>query len=252
MSNYEFWDELGKIFNAVVAYQEKTVEFNKRFINPWIRLGNVFDKQDRNDEAIDAYQKAIEIDPKNAQNWYEAGNIHFRMGKYDEAIGDFKQAIELDPGFGWPYSNLALTYVSQGKFVEAIPLYRQSIDLLTEDKDKAVAWNRLGNVYRKLNEYEQAVESFQKADELDQENAGFRDNLDEQSEGPTLVQADAENEDGPAIPVTLSVSELITPETPEAEDASENTDETAQAAEASTETTAVSVQVEPLETERGR
>ena len=59
MSNYEFWDELGKIFNAVVAYQEKTIEFNKRFINPWIRLGNVFDKQDRNKEAISAYEKAI-------------------------------------------------------------------------------------------------------------------------------------------------------------------------------------------------
>ena len=44
MNDYEFWNELGKIFNAVVAYQEKAVEFNKRFINPWIRLGNVFEK----------------------------------------------------------------------------------------------------------------------------------------------------------------------------------------------------------------
>ena len=82
MSNYEFWDDLGKIFNAVVAYQEKTIEFNKRFINPWIRLGNVFDKQDRNKEAVSAYQKAIEIDPDNAQNWYELGNVHFKMGHY--------------------------------------------------------------------------------------------------------------------------------------------------------------------------
>jgi tetratricopeptide (TPR) repeat protein len=236
MSNYEFWDELGKIFNAVVAYQEKTVEFNKRFINPWIRLGNVFDKQDRNDEAVDAYQKALEIDPKNAQNWYEVGNIHFRMGKYDEAISAFNQAIELDSGFGWPYSNLALTYVSQGKFVEAIPLYRKSIDLLKDDKDKAVAWNRLGNVYRKLNEYEQAVESFQRADELDQENAGFRDNLDEQTEGPTLVEAGAEHKDGSAVPVTLSLSELIPPEPQAAEDVPETTDRPAPAVEASAET----------------
>ena len=78
MSNYEFWDDLGKIFNAVVAYQEKTIEFNKRFINPWIRLGNVFDKQDRNREAVAAYQKAIEIDPSNAQNWCDLGSAYFR------------------------------------------------------------------------------------------------------------------------------------------------------------------------------
>ena len=192
MSNYEFWDELGKIFNAVVAYQEKTIEFNKRFINPWIRLGNVFDKQDRNDGAICAYQKAIEIDPNNAQNWYELGNIHFRMEKYDEAAEDFNHAIDLDPGFGSPYSNLALTLVTQGKYVQAIPLYRKSIELLDEDKDRAVAWNRLGNLYRKLNEYELAVGAFQKADELDQENAGFRDNLDNVPDGPTVVEADGD------------------------------------------------------------
>jgi tetratricopeptide (TPR) repeat protein len=208
MSNYEFWDELGKIFNAVVAYQEKTIEFNKRFINPWIRLGNVFDKQDRNEEAIGAYQKAIEIDPNNSQNWYEAGNIHFRMGKYDDAVDDYNHAIDLDPDFGSPYSNLALTLVTQGKYIDAIPLYRKSIELLEEDKDKAVAWNRLGNLYRKLNEYDMAVESFQNADELDQENAGFRDNLDDVPEAPTLVEADSDG-DGPGIPVAVSISELI-------------------------------------------
>lgn len=78
MNDYEFWKEIGKIFNAVVAYQEKSVEFNKQFINPWIRLGNVFDKQDHNTDAINEYQKAVELDPANAQNWYELGNAYFR------------------------------------------------------------------------------------------------------------------------------------------------------------------------------
>src|SRR5512143_278337 len=121
MSNYEFGDELGNIINAVVAYQEKTIEFNKRFINPWIRLGNVFDKQDRNKEAVSAYQKAIEIDANNAQNWYELGNVHFKMGAYDEAAAAFNKALELEPGFGWAHCNLALTLVAQGKHTQAIP-----------------------------------------------------------------------------------------------------------------------------------
>jgi len=217
-----------------VAYQEKTIEFNKRFINPWIRLGNVFDKQDRNEEAICAYQKAIEIDPNNAQNWYELGNIHFRMEKYDEAVDDFNHAIDLDPGFGSPYSNLALTLVTQGKYVQAIPLYRKGIELLDEDKDRAVAWNRLGNLYRKLNEYELAIESFQKADELDQENAGFRDNLDDVPDGPTVVEADGDGEE-PAIPVAPNLSDLVTADGQAADAVSDNTDETAPVQDASAE-----------------
>lgn len=221
MSNYEFWDELGKIFNAVVAYQEKNIEFNKRFINPWIRLGNVFDKQDRHREAIDAYHKAIEIDPANAQNWSELGNAYFRAEAYDEASDAFHKAIELDPKLGWPYSNLALTLVTQGKCTEAIPLYQKSIDLLQDDKDKAVAWNRLGNVYRKLNDYEHAVHAFQKADELDEENAGFRDELDEVSEGPSLVEESQGENGGQPTEVAVSPIQLIVEES-QAEEAAAN------------------------------
>ncbi len=209
MSNYEFWDELGKIFSAVVAYQEKNIEFNKRFIVPWIRLGNVFDKQDRNDAAASAYQQAIDIDPGNAQNWFELGNIQFKMQNHQEAIHAFNKAIELDPGFGWSYNNLALTLVAQGQHEQAIPLYRKSIDLLQENKDKAVAWNRLGNLHRKLNQYAEALEAFHQADELDRNNAGFRDDLDEVSEGPTVVQSAQDGSGAPATKLNFSPIELI-------------------------------------------
>src|SRR3990172_889137 len=184
MSSYEFWDELGKIFNAVVAYQEKNLEFNKRFISPWIRLGNVFEKQDRNKDAINAYERAIEIDGANPQNWFELGSIHFKMENYAEAISALNRAIELDPGFGLAYSNLALTLVSTGETEQAITLYQKGIELLQEPKDRAVAWNRLGNAYRKLNQYELALEAFHKADELDRDNSGFRDSLDDVSAAP--------------------------------------------------------------------
>jgi len=190
MNDYEFWNELGKIFNAVVAYQEKAVEFNKRFINPWIRLGNVFDKQDRNQEAICTYKKALELDPANAQNWYELGNLYFRAKDYDEAVEAYNKSIEFAPEGGWSYNNLALTMVSQGKYSEALPLYQKGVDLIQDDKDKAVVWNRIGNVYRKLNLYDLAVEAFQKADELDAENAGFHDELDDVPDGAASSPSD--------------------------------------------------------------
>ena len=205
MSSYEFWDELGKIFNAVVAYQEKNLEFNKRFISPWIRLGNVFEKQDRNNEAMHAYERAIEIDGDNPQNWYELGNIHFKMENYAEAVSAFNRAIELDPSFGWAHNNLALTLASMGEVEQAVALYQKAIDLLQDPKDRAVGWNRLGNAYRKLNEYEQALGAFHRADELDRENAGFRDNMDEVSGGPTIVDQAAETRSSKASDV-LSVS----------------------------------------------
>ena len=194
MNDYEFWNELGKIFNAVVAYQEKAVEFNNRFINPWIRLGNVFDKEDRNQESIRTYEKALELDPANAQNWYELGNLYFREKNYEKAIEAYSKAIESAPQSGWAYNNLALTLVSQGKYAEALPLYQKGVDLIDDAKDRAIVWNRIGNVYRKLNEYDLAVQSFHRADELDAENAGFRDELDDVPESTVPVQSNPDQD----------------------------------------------------------
>ena len=112
----------------------------------------------------------IEMDTKNAHVWNELGNIYFNTGTYDDAIVAYSKAIQLDRCFAWPYSNLALTYVQKGRFTEAILLYQRSIELFTSEKDKAISWNRLGNVYRRLNNYDSAIAAYQRADELDPEN----------------------------------------------------------------------------------
>jgi len=192
MNDYEFWNELGNIFESVLAYQKKTIEFNKRFISPWVRLGNVFDREESSRDTLEAIQQATEIDPQNAQNWADLGDSLFKMDSYDEAINAYRNAVALEPMAGWPISNLALTLVTQGKILDAIPLYKNSIELFSDDKNKAVTWNRLGNAYRKLNDYENAVAAFLKADELDSENAGFEDQLDESDLELTLKESISE------------------------------------------------------------
>jgi tetratricopeptide (TPR) repeat protein len=113
----------------------------------------------------------VELDTKNAHVWNELGNVYFNSGAYEEAITAYGKAIELDTYFAWPYSNLALAYVQKEKYAEAVLLYQRSIELFSSDKDKAVTWNRLGNVYRRMNDYENAIASYQRADELDPNNA---------------------------------------------------------------------------------
>jgi hypothetical protein len=81
-----------------------------------------------------------------------------------EAQDAFSKALEFNHGDGLALSNLAFAYSQQGKGRESIPLFYKSIALLNESRDKAVAWNRLGNVYRELNEYEDAVAAYQMAD----------------------------------------------------------------------------------------
>ena len=127
----------------------------------------------------DPFENKEEIaESKDPEVWNKKGNIHFQNGEYEKAISAYNKAIELDRSFGWPYSNLAHTYLILGKYAEAILLYQKSASLLIKKEEKAAAWNSLGNIYRHLNEYENTLNAYQKADALDPQNAGRRDNMD--------------------------------------------------------------------------
>jgi tetratricopeptide (TPR) repeat protein len=122
-------------------------------------------------EHVERGELKVEPDTKNAHVWNELGNVYFNTGAFEEAVAAYSKAIELDDWFAWPYSNLALVHVQKEKYAEAILLYQRSIELFTSDKEKAITWNRLGNVYRRLNDYDNAIACYQRADELDPNNA---------------------------------------------------------------------------------
>jgi Cytochrome c biogenesis factor len=100
--------------------------------------------------------------------WNELGNLYFMSGAYSQAVDAYHRSIQLDGEFGRPISNLALTYVKQGEYEKAVDLYKKSIALSVDYKDKAAAWNRLGNVYVQLKDYQEAVLAYQVADELEE------------------------------------------------------------------------------------
>ncbi len=173
----------GKFAEAILLYQKSAslLETNMEKAAVWNSLGNIYRHLNDYENAVNAYQKADDLDPENAgrrgamdlsysepnsQNapvWIELGNLFFKAGSYNEAVGSYEKAIKIDPSSGWAYSNLAMGLVFQSKYKEAVPLYLKSIELFSDEKDKATAWNRLGNVYRKMNDYENAKKAYENA-----------------------------------------------------------------------------------------
>jgi|GEM_PF-4074691 len=114
---------------------------------------------------------------RNPGIWNELGNSLIKVGAYDDAIDAYKNAIDIDPGYGWSYSNLAVLCTVQGKLAEAVTLCKKSIRLLNDKKGQAIAWARLGEAYRQLGQYEQAMSAYQAADELNEARATQRIDL---------------------------------------------------------------------------
>ena len=138
--------------------------------------------------------KKLEIN--DARMWNEKGNYLLQAGAYEDAINAYNKAIAADRSLGWAYTNLGIAYLQLGKYAEAALLLQKSLELLKTDKEQAVAWNELGNLYRCLNDYHNAVVSYQKADELDPNHDGARDTVEYLHSEPTAGNEEVWNELG--------------------------------------------------------
>ncbi len=99
--------------------------------------------------------------------WNEIGKIYMKLGAYDEAIAAHRRAIELAPHWGWSYAHLAMAYSQKGNFAIAIPIFKKAIELIENEEEKIALWNHLGDAYRRLNDYERAMQAYRQADELE-------------------------------------------------------------------------------------
>lgn len=151
--------------DAIASYQHAT-RINPRLLEPWMNLGNVLQKKEQYERAIHAYRNALAVDPTIVSVWNELGNAYLKIDACEEAMDAYQKVIELNPCFGWPYANLAYANFMNGDYSKAIELFEKSIELLDDEAAKAVSWNRLGDAYRQLRNYEKALEAYQTADLL--------------------------------------------------------------------------------------
>jgi tetratricopeptide (TPR) repeat protein len=122
--------------------------------------------QGNNENASMAYRTALELDPNNALAWNELGNLYYNAGAYDEAMRSYQKGIEFAQGCCQSYSNLASIHVHKGLHAEAIPLILKGIELADDKTDIVRLWIRLGDAYRCLDDYDNAIAAYRKADAL--------------------------------------------------------------------------------------
>src|SRR5512140_2199168 len=111
------------------------------------------------------------------ESWNELGNIYYNAGAYDEAIRAYHRAIELGHCSGQSFCNLADIYIRKGFLGEAILMYQKGIEDLKTSVDQASLWNRLADVYLQLNRYDEAIQAYQTAVDLDPDNEELREDL---------------------------------------------------------------------------
>jgi tetratricopeptide (TPR) repeat protein len=116
-------------------------------------------------EAVTSLTKAIELEPENLEFHYYLGLTYSAMERYEEALGIFEMIADKEPiAFQKAFFDIAAVYAKQEQ-------HQKTIDTLTrfealEPKEPRLHLEK-GYAFHKLKQYDRAIESFNKAKDLD-------------------------------------------------------------------------------------
>ena len=123
--------------------------------------------------ALQALQADIEEDPKVAGNHYLIGMVYADLGDYRLAISAFQRALEIEPQLGVSSVQIARIFQQKGIYDQAIRHYTQAL----KTAPSAEVFGALGTLWLLQNEFDQAVNSLQRALTFAPDSATLNQNL---------------------------------------------------------------------------
>ncbi len=115
--------------------------------------------------AILLYKRSIEMHP-TAEAFTFLGWSYSMMDRLEEAIEMCHQAIKADPTFGNPYNDIGVYLMEQAQWEEAIP-WLEKAAIAPRYENPQFPFMNLGRVYENIGRYRTALQSYDKALEID-------------------------------------------------------------------------------------
>ncbi len=150
---------------AAIRYATRAVRTGDRPADAYVAIGIVYEKQDKPDEAFEAFLKAIEQDPKHAEALRWTYRVYLKRGDLLNAYHMARAAFEAAPDDPFYEEHLNTVLVNRlGNFREAEPLLERAVQM--NPTSTHALWS-LGYVYGVLGKHQESLECFQRAVHLD-------------------------------------------------------------------------------------
>jgi len=165
-------DEALKTFELILveAGNSQPLILNGDF---YFSYGVSADHAGRFTKAAEAFKKSIEVDPENSARAcnYLGYMWADRQENLEEAEALIRRAVELDPDNGAYRDSLGWVFFRKGLYSEALSELLRAVELLKEED--SVVFDHLGDVCEKLGKTAEAASYWQKAHQLDPQNAAL-------------------------------------------------------------------------------
>lgn len=148
----------------IVAVPSEDISKNLYNAEYYNTKGQEFFQQGNFDEAIQYFYKSLSLNKNNPIAYNNLGMCYWRKGNLDVAIKNFKIANSKNKIYTQPLVNLANLYMQKGEMLLAYSAYKKAITLNPNDY---LAYYYLGDYYRKVNKYPNAIKAYQEVIKID-------------------------------------------------------------------------------------
>ena len=127
-------------------------------------------------EGLRQLKQLLRHNPNYPHTYFYLARIYGQMGQKETALRYLGKAIELEPQQGAYYNLVGAFLLQQEKFQGALEQFQKAL-ARTPEKEKDKAWRNIGLAHQELSQWEEAIRAFEKAVQLQPQEAGSRVSL---------------------------------------------------------------------------
>lgn len=162
--------DLGRFSGALGSYN-KALAIEPDNFKALNNKGKVLSKLKRYPEALEAHEKVLKENQNDVDAWSGKGIAYFGLGKKKEASEAFEKVKLIRPDIPYTWleiglatENLEGSKAAQPYFEEALGAFQAFLNQHPQDP---IAWTDQGYTLQKLNRFQEALTSYEKALEID-------------------------------------------------------------------------------------
>lgn len=156
----------GRFKEAVVCFS-KILEVDENHVFGYINRGNAYLQMEQYDEAEKDFQKAMESDEDKIEVYINYGNLLLETQKYPDAEDMYRKANQIDPRNPKVCVGMGNVLYNQKKYNKAMEYYEKAIRYDSEKENLRFAYHGLAQVYKALNDFDNATINCEKSIELE-------------------------------------------------------------------------------------
>jgi len=162
---------LKKEYATALEYFQKSEQIDNRVFELAFQTGKIYLELNQAENAKKYLEKATGLNPKSAAAFRLLGDTYTTLEQISDAVTAYKTSLKLHPENAEALSALGYMYEIQKKNADiALMFCRQGIGI---DPENGLFRHRLGRLYLNRNRIEEALDEFQKAQELGYKSAKY-------------------------------------------------------------------------------